>query len=99
MRRRPATDRDEADAIAAFNAFVELWNRTPREQRHVVFTRTHQVAAAGLFAGEFDEEYQKLNPDVRWPIEPLNGDTALRRGRPRAAVPGHREHQFVRFAL
>lgn len=104
MNRRVATEKEVAIAIAAFNAFVDLWNCTESVRRHVVFTRIHPVDA-GRYSGEFEEELQELNPAVSWPIELLDDEMALRRCRdrqcirPRAGVPGHREHQFVRFAL
>lgn len=104
MWKKPATEQEAAAAIAAFNAFVDLWNGTPRDRRHVIHARTHQVAA-GPFVGEYDEEHRELNPDIAWPVELLADAAALRRCRdrqcirPRAAVPGHRAHQYVRFAL
>lgn len=71
MLRRPATAAEVAAALAAWNAYVDDWNRLPREQ--------HSAHA--------------------WPIRRLDGDHRLVAGQPRAAVPGRREHQFVRFAL
>lgn len=104
MEGKTATEQEKTVAIAAFNAFVDLWNRTPEDQRHVTFARVHAVDV-GPFSGEYEELVRERNPAVAWPIELLDGEVTLSRCRdrqcirPRAAVPGHRAHQFVRFAL
>ena len=71
MRKKPATEQQTAAVIAAYNAFVELWNRTPQDRRRVLWEGPDVLV---------------LNPYVPWPIDLLDDTTHLRPSRDRKYV-------------
>jgi hypothetical protein len=79
MGKQTATEQQAAVAIAAYNAFVELWNRTPQDQRRVLHEGPDTL---------------ELNPDVPWPIELLDEDGMPQQRPGQGRIRGHQVIRF-----